>query len=209
MSEKIAFPTVASKPISELISLENRVIVVTGAARGIGQAIARRLHEAGATIVAVDRRTEQLEATAAELSNSKAQIIAVTADISQSAQAEIVAQKAISEFGRLDAWVNDAGVLPIKAALEVTDEEWQQAIDTNLTGTFYGCRTAGRLMKDQGGGVIINIASSLLPQRSRTAALCRLQVGSARIDSSTCQRMGQIRHPRSGSRAWFDGHTRS
>jgi NAD(P)-dependent dehydrogenase (short-subunit alcohol dehydrogenase family) len=158
MSEKIAFPTVANKTIDDLISLENRVIVVTGAARGIGQAIVKRLHEARATIVAVDRRTEQLEATVTELSGN---IIAVSADMSQSTQAEIVAQKAINEFGRLDTWVNDAGLLPVKAALELTDEEWQATIDTNLSGTFYGCRAAGRWMKDHGGGVIINIASSL------------------------------------------------
>ncbi|MBW4694222.1 MAG: SDR family oxidoreductase [Lyngbya sp. HA4199-MV5] len=160
-NEKVAFPSVANKTISELISLENRVIVVTGAARGIGQAIVRRLHEAGAAIVAVDRKTEQLEATVAELPESKARIVAVTADVSQSTQAEMVAERAMREFGKLDVWVNDAGLLPIRAAFEVTDEEWQRIIDTNLTGTFYGCRAAGRLMKDQGGGVIINIASSL------------------------------------------------
>jgi NAD(P)-dependent dehydrogenase (short-subunit alcohol dehydrogenase family) len=158
MTAKIAFPTVTNKTIAELISLENRVIVVTGAARGIGQAIARRLYEAGAKIVAVDRRTEQLEATVTELSEN---IVSVSADVSQSTEADRIAQTAIAQFGKLDAWVNDAGVLPIKAVLDITDEEWQQTIDTNLSGTFYGCRAAGRIMKEQGWGVIINIASSL------------------------------------------------
>ncbi|MGV0024429.1 SDR family NAD(P)-dependent oxidoreductase [Phormidesmis priestleyi] len=85
----------------------------------------------------VDRFFDQLEAMVAELPESKARIVTVTADISQSAQAEMVAERAISKFGNMDIWVNDAGLLPVKAALEVTDEEWQRVIDTNLTGTFY------------------------------------------------------------------------
>ncbi|GAP98018.1 SDR family NAD(P)-dependent oxidoreductase [Leptolyngbya sp. NIES-2104] len=153
MSEKIAFPSVAHKTLSELISLENRVVVVTGAARGIGQAIVNRLHQSGAKIIAVDRRTEPFES-----SNG---ILSVTADIRQSDQVEQVAERAMQEFGRLDVWVNDAGLLPIHTAMDLTDEQWQETIDTNLTGTFYGCRAAGRKMKAQGSGVIINIASSL------------------------------------------------
>ncbi|MBO0931968.1 SDR family NAD(P)-dependent oxidoreductase [Fibrella aquatilis] len=159
-----SFPNVADKSLANLLSLAGRTAVVTGAARGIGAAIAYRLAEAGANLILADKRTQELDATVQQLSANAAnagRVVAQPTDISQSAQIEQLAERAINEFGKIDIWVNDAGTLqPIVSALNVTDAIWQDVIGTNLSGTFYGCRAAGLRMKER-GGVIVNIASSL------------------------------------------------
>ena len=153
------FPRVSDRSLTDLFSLNGRVAVVTGAARGIGQAIARRLHEAGAHVVLADWRDDQLNQTANQLAG-QSRVRSRPTDVSDSAQVEALADYTVAEFGQLDIWVNDAGLLPVKAALDIDDAEWHRIMDTNLTGTFYGARAAGKRMKER-GGTILNVASSL------------------------------------------------
>jgi len=153
------FPIVSEKSLKDLLSLNGKVAVVTRAARGIGEAITKRLYEAGASVVLGDRREEELSRTLSMLSD-KQRVGKMVLDVSDSAQVEALADFAVTEFGKIDIWVNDAGLLPVKAALDIDDEEWTQIISTNLSGAFWGARAAGRRMKVS-GGVILNIASSL------------------------------------------------
>lgn len=158
----MAFPDVADRPLTELFSLAGRAAVVTGGARGIGQAICRRLAEAGAAVLVADLDEAGAQATAESLAAYHRPRAFMAVDTRHSASVEQVADRALREFGHLDIWVNDAGIYPLKPALDITDDDWTRVINTNLSGVFYGARAAARRMQAAGqGGVIINLASSL------------------------------------------------
>lgn len=154
-------PDVSQRSLSELFSLEGRAAVVTGGASGIGEAIVRRLAEAGASVLIGDLDEDGAERIAAELRTTGVAAQAVHFDTRSSEGMNRLADAALRAFGRLDIWVNDAGIYPLASALEVTDEEFARVLDTNVTGVFNGARAAARKMRDAGGGVIVNIASSL------------------------------------------------
>lgn len=156
----MAAPDFSAAPLRALLSLEGRAAVVTGAARGLGLAIARRLAEAGAGVLLADLN----EAAAASAAQAIARDFAVRAlacrlDVTDSRSVAAAARQAADEFGRLDIWVNNAGIYPVTPLLELDDAEWQAVNGVNLTGTFYGCREAARHMLERGSGVIVNIES--------------------------------------------------
>jgi len=153
---------VSEKTLSQLISLKGRVAVVTGAAKGIGLAICRRFAEAGANIVLADTDHEGAEAAAKSLEwdfgiRAKAQ----TTDVTSEASVVAAADFAIDAFGRLDIWVNNAGIYPDRSVLELSVDDWDRVQTINLRGAFLGAREAGRRMSGapMNGGVIINIES--------------------------------------------------
>jgi NAD(P)-dependent dehydrogenase (short-subunit alcohol dehydrogenase family) len=143
--------------LAELISLRDRVAVVTGAGGGIGAAIAQRLDEAGAAVVVADLDEAAAHRAAAGLGP---RAVPCVADVtSEDSVAELAATVA-SRFGRLDAWVNNAGVYPRDDLLTMPEARWRHVLDINLHGTFLCSRAAARLMIDSGrGGVIVNLAS--------------------------------------------------
>jgi NAD(P)-dependent dehydrogenase (short-subunit alcohol dehydrogenase family) len=153
-------PDHSGRPLAELFSLQGRVAVVTGAARGLGQQIVRRLAEAGADVVAGDIDVAGVEATAADVSaESGRRIIGVRLDVSDTADVVAAAERAVSEFGRLDIWVNNAGIsYATGPAVDVTDEFIDTMFAVNMRGTFVGAREAAKRMPN--GGVIINLAST-------------------------------------------------
>jgi NAD(P)-dependent dehydrogenase (short-subunit alcohol dehydrogenase family) len=151
---------VSDRPLTELLSLNGRVAVVTGGAQGIGFAIARRLVEAGASVVLADRN-EQGAAAAARALGDPDTASARLLDVTDAGQVRGIAAAVVEEHGRLDIWVNNAGVFPSTPLLELPDEEWDAVIAVNLRGMFMGGREAGRAMRDLGrGGVIVNLAST-------------------------------------------------
>lgn len=156
----IPAPDHSSRPLIELFSLAGRVAVVTGAARGLGEQIVRRLAEAGADVIAGDIDVSGVEATAADVSaTSGRKVIGVALDVSDTATIAAAADRALGEFGRLDIWVNNAGISHATGpAVDVTDEFIDRMFAVNLRGTFAGAREAARRMPD--GGVIINLAST-------------------------------------------------
>lgn len=153
---------VSSHSIEELISLHGRSAVVTGAAQGLGRAIANRLAEAGASVLIGDLKLEQAGEAAAELSVRHGVPVKATAlDVTDSAAVKAMAELAVSEFGGIDIWVNNAGVYPNISLFEMTDETWDHVMAVNLRGLFAGSREAALKMKDAGrGGVIINVVST-------------------------------------------------
>lgn len=155
-------PDVSSRPIAQLISLEERTAVVTGGARGIGLAIGKRFAEAGANVLIGDLNKtgadEAAETIAREFGH---QAIGVELDVTDGASIAAAADRAILELGGLDIWVNNAGIYPSTPLLDMTDQDWDKVLDVNLRGTFIGAREAGRRMAEAGhGGVIINLAST-------------------------------------------------
>ena len=148
------------KSIQELISLEGKVAVVTGASRGLGSAFARALAEAGADVSLSCRHLAELEDTAGAVRALGRQALEIEADVTSPDQVRELVGLTVKRFGRLDVLVNNAGAMRInKPPEETTPEEWRFVIDTNVNGTFYCCREAALQMKKQQSGKIINLSS--------------------------------------------------
>ncbi|MGI6209252.1 MAG: sorbitol-6-phosphate dehydrogenase [Anaerolineae bacterium] len=145
---------------AEWRQLVGQSAVVTGAAQGLGEAIARRLAREGANVILGDLNVARAEKAAREIERQYGtRAIAVHMDVTDENSVREVVNRAVSEFGRLDIMVSNAGILQ---AFDITDfptDTWRKVIDVNLTGYFICAREAGRVMKDQGGGVIIQINS--------------------------------------------------
>lgn len=138
--------------------LDGDVAVVTGAGRGIGEGIARVLAGAGAAVVCAARRVKEIEKVAGEINASGGRAIAVATDVTQPQALNALADQAVSAFGRLDIWVNNAGGSPIqKPMIELPVEEWDATIALNLSAIFHSVRAAMRHMAN--GGRIVNISS--------------------------------------------------
>jgi len=140
--------------------LAGRTALVTGATRGIGFAIARSLADAGATVVICGRNQTDVDQAVSSLTNdTQRKVVGKAADVRVSAQVEALFSWIDSATGGADILVNNAGVGVMKSTAELTVEEWQQTIETNLSGAFYCSREALARLKKRGGGYIINIGS--------------------------------------------------
>ena len=158
----MAIADVSNHSISELVSLKGRSAIVTGAAQGLGKAIAQRLAEAGASVVMGDLNVKQVQDSADELSRQfGVNVVPTHLDVTDTDSIIQMADLAISELGGLDIWVNNAGVYPNVGLLDMTDEIWNSVMEVNLRGVFSGCREAARRMIDaKRGGVIVNVVST-------------------------------------------------
>lgn len=149
------------RSISDLISLEGRVAVVTGGARGTGAAIARRLAQAGAAVVIGDSDEAAAEATAGELHAAGWPVTGLRLAVDVETDVSEFADRAVDHHGTIDVWVNNAGIYPNASVLDMTEAQWDEVVDFNLKGVFLGAREAARRMvAAQRGGVIVNIAST-------------------------------------------------
>lgn len=145
---------------ARLLDLSGQVAVVTGAAMGIGQAIALRLAEAGAAVVIGDVNMEAAQQTVGLITERGGKAVAVRADMSSVSDIEALVAEAETRFGRLDMLINNAGVFPFGAALQLTEAQWDHVLDINLKGVFFAAQAAAKRMISAGhGGRIVNIAS--------------------------------------------------
>jgi len=138
---------------------DGKVAVVTGAAHGIGKAIAQKLGGEGATIVIADIDGEGAEKTARELSGSGVQACAYTIDLRDLAAIRRLVGDVVEKFAGLDILVNNAGVEYGGTFFDVTPKEWQDHVDINLRSMFFATQAAAAWMKDHGGGAVVNTAS--------------------------------------------------
>ncbi|OZC76308.1 NAD(P)-dependent oxidoreductase [Rhodococcus sp. 15-649-1-2] len=153
------FSDVSNASIAELLSLTGRRAVVTGAAQGLGRAIADRLAEAGADIVVIDLDGTAAAAVAEQLAEKHGiNAVGIRGDVSDSASVVRAADHAVEGLGRIDIWVNNAGVFPNAPVLDMPDEMWDQVFAVNTRGVFVSSREAARRMPD--GGVIVNVIST-------------------------------------------------
>lgn len=157
----MAVNRVASHSLAELISLKGRNAVVTGAAWGLGRATARRLAEAGATVLIGDIDADGAAKTAAEISEATgARVISAYSDAGDSASVIGLVETAVSELGGIDIWVNNAGLPSSVPLFDLSEEEFDRVVAITLKGTFVAARAAAKHMAEVGkGGVIVNVAS--------------------------------------------------
>jgi short-subunit dehydrogenase len=144
----------------KLKSLEQQVIVITGASSGIGLATARMAAERGAKVVLAARSRETIENVAGEINSSGGQALPVECDVTQRAQVEQLAREAIQRFGRIDTWVNDAGTSIYGRLDEVSEEDSRRLFEINFWGVYYGSLIAVSHLK-QNGGALINVGSEV------------------------------------------------
>lgn len=142
-----------------MFNLSNRVVVVSGASSGLGMQMSRGYAAQGADLVIMARRIEKLEALAAEIKAMGRRCIAIKCDVTDSKAVDEAAAIAEKEFGKVDVLVNCAGSAKNAGVLEMTNEEWDFTIDTDMTSVFYVTRAFGNIMKKNNYGRIINIAS--------------------------------------------------
>ena len=142
------------------LELPERVAIVTGAARGIGFAVAERLSRAGARMVVADVDERSALAAVDRLREGGAEAVEAVADVTRPDEVEAMVERAIDLFGGLDILVNNAGITGSDAPLsEVTDEDWERVMGLNLTATFYCCRAAISRMRERRAGAVVNVAS--------------------------------------------------
>jgi NAD(P)-dependent dehydrogenase (short-subunit alcohol dehydrogenase family) len=142
------------------LELPEKVAIVTGAARGIGFAIAERISRAGARVVVADIDKESAVAAVEQLNESGAEAVEEVADVTKPEQVEAMVERTIGAFGKLDVLINNAGITGSDASLsKITDEDWERVLKLNLTATFYCCRAAIARMREQQSGAVVNVAS--------------------------------------------------
>jgi len=142
-----------------VLSLEGRVALVTGAARGIGAATAVALAEAGARVAVVDRDGDGIERTADAIGRAGSDALAIPADVTDVPAMERAVDTVVAEWGRLDVLVNNAGIVRDATLAKVSDEDWTATLDVNLRGAMIGTRAALRPMRAAGAGRILSATS--------------------------------------------------
>ena len=141
------------------VDLSGRVAIVTGASQGLGRAIATRLGASGAYVACLARNTEKLAETVKDIVEAGGKAEAITCDVTQRESVDKVADDLIEKFDRLDILVNNAGITRDALLPRMTDDDWDDVLNTNLRGVFLFCRAASRYMMRARYGRIINISS--------------------------------------------------
>lgn len=139
--------------------LTNKVAIVTGASKGIGKAIALRYAREGAVAVIASRSRDLLSKVAEQITCAGGKALPLFVDVRKRESVQQIVDRTISDYGRLDIMVNNAGISMAKPTEELSHDDWLRAVETDLFGVFYGCQSAGRHMIKQGGGCILNITS--------------------------------------------------
>jgi len=145
--------------VLDQLDLKDKVAIVTGSGRGLGKAMAIALADAGADLVVTARSQGEIEQTSKEIEKKGGKALAVQADMTDPGQVSHLAHQTIERFGKVDILVNNAGLAIAKPFQELSLEEWQRTIDTNLTSLFLCCQAVGPYMIRQRRGKIINITS--------------------------------------------------
>jgi len=153
------------------LGLREKVAVITGGSTGIGLAVALEFAREGCKIAICGRDEKKLEAAAEQFHQQSFPVYTESVDVTVADDISRFAGNVAARFGRIDVWVNNAGIAIQKPFLEMTLEEWELDLRTNLTSVFWGTRTAAGYMMKSGGGVVINTSSfaAIIPRGQRAA----------------------------------------
>ena len=139
--------------------LQDRVVVITGGAQGIGEACARRVVKDGASVALWDRADAPGQALAAELQAAGAQVLYVHCNVANKAEVDAATDATLTRFGTIDGLVNNAGIFKAAPFLDITEADWDAVIDVNLKGHFLVGQAVARVMVQQGRGAVVNMSS--------------------------------------------------
>ena len=140
-------------------NIQGKVVVITGASSGLGEATARMLSAQGAVVVLGARRVDRIVALADELVKAGGQALALQTDVTRSADVKRLVDAAVEKFGRIDVLVNNAGLMPSSPLERLKIDDWDRMIDVNIKGVLYGIAAALPYMQRQKGGHIVNVSS--------------------------------------------------
>lgn len=140
-------------------NIEGKVVVITGASSGLGEASARLLSAGGATVVLGARRADRIRSLAEELSGGGGKALAVATDVTRFAQVKTLVDAAVQAYGRIDVMINNAGLMPQSLLERLKIDEWDRMIDVNIKGVLYGIAAALPYMQQQKSGHFINVSS--------------------------------------------------
>jgi 2-dehydro-3-deoxy-D-gluconate 5-dehydrogenase len=143
----------------KVFNLENKTAIVTGGNRGLGRAMALALADAGADVVIVGRDEQKNQQVVSEVQEKGRKAISLSTDLRDITAIGNMVAEVVSQFGKVDILVNNAGVSHTERALDITERDWDKVMDLNVKSLFFCCQAAGRVMKEQGYGKIINLAS--------------------------------------------------
>ncbi len=191
--------------------LDGRVVLVTGAKRGLGKAFARALGEVGARVAISSREEADGQLAAAELRGDGLDVIAVTGDVKSYADVEHMVSQVESELGPIDVLVNNAGICEHLPALEVTPASWREVLAVNLDGLWFCSQVVGRSMVERRRGVIVNIGSisGIIVNRPQwQPAYNASKAAVHQLSRSLAGEWAAVRHPRQrpGPRLRVHGH---
>jgi NADP-dependent 3-hydroxy acid dehydrogenase YdfG len=140
-------------------NIKGKVVVITGASSGLGEAAAKHLSQLGATVVVGARRAERIEKIAKEIRGNGGKSLAIVADVTNRDQVKKLVDSAVKEFGRIDVILNNAGIMPLSPMERINVDEWDKMIDVNIKGVLNGIAAVLPYMKEQKSGQIINTSS--------------------------------------------------
>jgi NADP-dependent 3-hydroxy acid dehydrogenase YdfG len=140
-------------------NIKGKVVVITGASSGLGEATARLLSAEGASVVLGARRVDRIQALADELNAKGGKALAIATDVTHVEQVKKLVDSAVQKFGRIDVMINNAGLMPHSPLERLKIDDWNRTIDVNIKGVLYGIAAALPYMKQQKAGHIINVSS--------------------------------------------------
>ena len=171
---------------------QDQIVLITGAGQGMGKEMVRYFAEAGANVAAVDINPKAVDTTVSELNGwVSGQIVGISANIAKSDSVRDAITTVIEKFGRLDVMINVAGVGSIDVFTETPDENWDKVIGVNLTGTFLCCREAAKVMKEHGGGSIINVSSTAALTGEGPSHYCASKAGVMGLTRSIARELAE------------------
>ncbi len=140
-------------------NIEGKVVVITGASSGLGEATARLLSHQGAIVILGARRVDRIQSLAVELNTAGGKALAIATDVTHADQVKQLVDAAVQTYGRIDVMINNAGLMPRAPLERLKIDEWNQTIDVNIKGVLYGIAAALPYMKEQKSGHFINVSS--------------------------------------------------
>jgi len=144
----------------DLFSLKGKTALITGASRGIGEAIAKILSAHGARVILVSRKQENLQRVEEEIKKAGGEVDSIVCNVGKIEQIEALFAEVAQRYPKLDILVNNAGANPsFGEAINIDERAWDKTVDVNLKGFFFACQYAAKLMQKTGGGAIVNVAS--------------------------------------------------
>ena len=164
-----------SGKVSQLFDITGKVAVVTGAAGGIGRAVALDLGKFGASVVVADMAIEDAERVAGEIESAGGKAIALKTDVTRKEEVEQMAQQTVQRFGRIDILINNAGIMGAYGIIDMKEADLNRTLEVNLKGIIFCSQAVARHMIEQKSGKIVNVGSSI----SSRASVCNLSGGAA------------------------------